>query len=90
MSSSWKLAEAACVSCKAHINNMHVPTVYVRKGPPVRKLMDSIEAVAFAFDYSAKTMLSLTENMESVNDGLHQDMDRRKKRKTECDTRWAI
>jgi hypothetical protein len=70
--------------------HMHVATVYVCKGPPVRKLMDSIEAVAFAFDCSAKKMLSLAENMESVNDRLHQDMDRRKKRKTECDPRWAI
>ena len=52
MRASWKVAEAACVSCKTHNNNMHVATVYVCKGPPVRKLMDSKEAVAFAFDYT--------------------------------------
>lgn len=51
-------------------------------------MMDTVQTIAFAFDYSAKRLLSFKENLEA-NDQVKEAMERRQKLKTLCETRWA-
>lgn len=51
-------------------------------------MMDTVQTIAFAFDYSAKRLLSFKENLEA-NDQVKETMERRQKLKTLCETRWA-
>ncbi|XP_061173542.1 uncharacterized protein LOC133182709 [Saccostrea echinata] len=51
-------------------------------------MMDTVQAIALAFDYSAKRLLSFKENLEA-NAQVKEEMVRRQKLKTLFETRWA-
>jgi len=71
---------------KAHNHNLCI--IHECKEPLVRTVMNPIQMIAFAYDYSAK-------RLTAFNEGLNQDelakaqMDNRRKLKTLCETRWA-
>lgn len=79
--------DAAYVHCKAH--NLNLAIVHACKLPLIRNLMDTVQAIAFAFDYSAKRLLQFKENLETTDDNIKEDMGKRQKLKTLCETRWA-
>lgn len=49
--------------------------------------MDTVQTIAFAFDYSAKRLLQFKESLELDAD-VKVAMDRKTKLKTLCETRW--
>ena len=49
--------------------------------------MDTVQTIAFEFDYSAKRFLSFKENLENDADAK-AEMERKTKLKTLCETRW--
>ena len=71
---------------KAHNHNLCI--IHECKEPLVRTVMNTIQMIAFAYDYSAK-------RLTAFNEALNQDelakaqMDNRRKLKTLCETRWA-
>ena len=79
--------EASYVHCKAH--NLNLAIVHACKEPLIRNLMDTVQAIAFAFDYSAKRLLNFKENLETTDDNVKEGMGKRQKLKTLCETRWA-
>ncbi|XP_076076084.1 52 kDa repressor of the inhibitor of the protein kinase-like [Mytilus galloprovincialis] len=78
---------ASYVHCKAH--NLNLAIVHACKEPLVRNLMDTVQAIAFAFDYSAKRLTSFKENLGTAPNVVKEEMGRRQKLKTLCETRWA-
>lgn len=81
-----RVPRADYVHCKAH--NLNLAIVHASKEPLARNMMDTVQTIAFAFDYSAKRLLSYKENLEA-NDQVKEAMERRQKLKTLCETRWA-
>ena len=81
-----RILGAQYVHCKAH--NLNLSIVHASEEPLIRNLMDTVRAIAFAFDYSAKRLLSFKENLEQ-NVVVKEEMERRQKLKTLCETRWA-
>lgn len=41
--------------------------------------MDTVQAIVFAFDYSAKRLLRFKENVEATDDNFKEDMGKRQK-----------
>ncbi|VDI83267.1 Hypothetical predicted protein [Mytilus galloprovincialis] len=78
---------ASYVHCKPH--NLNLAIVHACKEPLVRNLMDTVQAIAFAFDYSAKRLTSFKENLGTAPNVVKEEMGRRQKLKTLCETRWA-
>ena len=78
--------DAEYTHCKAH--NLNICIIHVCKEPLIRNDMDTIQMIAFVFDYSAK-------RLTAFNEALNQDevakaqMENRRKMKTLCETRWA-
>ena len=73
------------VHCKAHSLNLAV--INACKEPLVRNTMDTVQAIAFAFDYSAKRLTFFKENLEEDNIAK-EAMQHRTKLQTLCETRW--
>ncbi|XP_062576880.1 52 kDa repressor of the inhibitor of the protein kinase-like [Saccostrea cucullata] len=71
--------------CRAHSLNLAI--VHACKEPLIRNLMDTVQTIAFAFDYSAKRLLQFKESLELDRD-VKDAMDRKTKIKTLCETRW--
>ncbi|CAC5403884.1 unnamed protein product [Mytilus coruscus] len=55
----------------------------------VRNVMDTVQAIAFAFDYSAKRLTSFKESLGTAPDEVKEEMGRRQKLKSLCETRWV-
>lgn len=81
-----RVPEATYTHCKAH--NLNLCIIHACKEPLVRNVMDTIQAIAFAFDYSAKRLLKFNDTLEE-DELARNRMDNRRKLKTLCETRWA-
>jgi len=76
---------ATYTHCRAHSLNLAI--VHACKEPLIRNLMDTVQTIAFAFDYSAKRLLKFEESLE-LNADAKEAMERKTKLKTLCETRW--
>ncbi|RMX36481.1 hypothetical protein pdam_00010045 [Pocillopora damicornis] len=56
--------------------------------PLIRNMLTTVKTIAFAFDYSAKRLLAFQESLDQ-NVQVREEMDRRAKLRTLCETRWA-
>lgn len=72
--------------CKAH--NLNLSIIHACKETLVRNVMNTLQEIAFIFDYSAKKLSLFKEQL--VNDAVARtNMEGRQKLKTLCETRWA-
>ena len=78
--------EAIYSHCKAHCLNLAI--LHACKVGYIRNMMDIVQTVAFAFNYSAKRLLNFKETLEA--DAVSRDnMEERKRLQSLCETRWA-
>ena len=63
---------------------------YACKEALVRNLMDTVQAIAFVFDYSAKRLTSFKESLGTAPNKVKEEMCGRRKLKTLCETGWTI
>ncbi|CAC5389977.1 unnamed protein product [Mytilus coruscus] len=68
-----RIPGASNVLCKAH--NLNLSIVHASEQPLIRNLMNTVQAIACAFDYSAEIDLFLKENLEQ-NAVVREEMDR--------------
>ena len=54
----------------------------------IRNIMDTVQEVALAFKFSAKTVLAFEEQLMN-NAAVREEMGRQSKLKVLCETRWA-
>ncbi|XP_068742056.1 52 kDa repressor of the inhibitor of the protein kinase-like [Montipora capricornis] len=78
--------EAVYVHCKAHSLNLAIG--HACKEPLVRNMLSTLQTIAFAFDYSAKRLLAFQESLPQ-DVLVREEMERRAKLRTLCETRWA-
>ena len=78
--------QATYVHCKAHSLNLAI--VHACKEPLVRNIMDTIQHISFCFNESGKRMVHFRDEL-AQDDEVKEDMGRRAKLQTLCDTRWA-
>ena len=72
--------------CKAH--NLNLSIIHASKEPLVRNVMNTLQEIAFLFDYSGKKLKMFKEQL--ANDAAARtNMEGRQKLKTLCETRWA-
>ena len=72
--------------CKAHSLNLAIGRACGE--PLIRNMLTTVQTIAFAFDYSAKRLLAFQESLDQ-NVQVREEMDRRAKLRTLCETRWA-
>ena len=72
--------------CKAHSLNLAIGRACGE--PLIRNMLTTVKTIAFAFDYSAKRLLAFQESLDQ-NVQVREEMDRRAKLRTLCETRWA-
>ncbi|XP_053382648.1 uncharacterized protein LOC128549611 [Mercenaria mercenaria] len=72
--------------CKAH--NLNLSIIHTCKEPLVRNVMNTLQEIAFAFEYSAKRLKVFKDVLENDLEAKEQ-MKRRQKLKPLCETRWA-
>ena len=77
---------AVYTHCKAH--NLNLSILHACKEPIVRNLMNTLQEIAFMFDYSGKKLGIFKEQL-SDDDAARANMEGRQKLKTLCETRWA-
>ncbi|XP_068675681.1 52 kDa repressor of the inhibitor of the protein kinase-like [Montipora foliosa] len=78
--------EAVYVHCKAHSLNLAIG--HACKEPLVRNMLSTLQTIAFAFDYSAKRLLAFQESLRQ-DVLVREEMERRAKLRTLCETRRA-
>ncbi|CAG2214354.1 unnamed protein product [Mytilus edulis] len=78
--------EANYIHCKAHALNLAL--IHSSKDVCVRNMMSTVQEIAFSFDYSAKRLLAFSEEL-SDNQNVKEQLDRRTKLRTLCETRWS-
>lgn len=71
--------------CCVHPLNLAI--VHACKDSLIRNLIDTVQTIAFVFDYSAKRLLQFKESLELDTD-VKDAIDRKTKLKTLCETRW--
>ena len=76
---------ATYVHCKAHQLNLSL--VHSSSEPCVRTMMATVQGIAFAFGYSAKRLNAFADELET-DETVKENMERRTKLKTLCETRW--
>lgn len=80
-----RVPTASYVHCKSHQLNLAI--VHSSNIPCVRTMMGTVQDIGFAFNYSAKRLLSLQNALE--NDPIaREQMERRTKLRSLCETRW--
>ena len=78
--------EASYGHCKAH--SLNLALIHSSKDVCVRNMMPTVQEIAFSFDYSAKWLLAFSEEL-SENQTVQEQLDRRTKLRTLCETRWS-
>ncbi|XP_071148256.1 zinc finger MYM-type protein 1-like [Mytilus edulis] len=78
--------EANYIHCKAHALNLAL--IHSSKDVCVRNMMSTVQEIAFSFDYSAKRLLAFSEEL-SDNQNVKEQLDKRTKLRTLCETRWS-
>lgn len=80
------LPKAVYTHCKAHCLNLAI--VHASEEPLARNMMNTVQEIAFSFNYSAKRLLRYKETL--ANDaGSKIAMEHRTKLQSLCETRWA-
>ena len=81
-----RVPEAIHAHCKAHSLNLAIG--HECKEPLARNTLSTLQTITFASDYSVKRLLAFQESLRQ--DVLVRDeMERRAKLRTLCETRWA-
>ena len=80
------IPEAMYTHCKAHCLNLAI--IHASKEIYARNMMNTIQQVAFAFNYSAKRLLQFQETL-STDVVSRQQMEERTKLRSLCETRWS-
>ena len=81
-----RLPEAIYAHCKAYSLNLAIG--HECKEPLARNMLSTLQTITFASDYSVKRLLAFQESLRQ--DVLVRDeMERRAKLRTLCETRWA-
>ena len=81
-----RVPEAIYAHCKAHSLNLAIG--HECKEPLARNTLSTLQTITFASDYSVKRLLAFQESLRQ--DVLVRDeMERRAKLRTLCETRWA-
>ena len=78
--------EASYIHCKAH--QLNLALVHSSKEPCVRNMMSTVQEIALKFDYSAKRLTAFTDEL-SKNQNVKDQLERRTKLRTLCETRWS-
>lgn len=78
--------QALYIHCKAH--QLNLALVHSSKEPCVRNMMSTVQEIAFCFDYSAKRLLAFSDELKE-NENARDEMARRSKLRTLCETRWS-
>ena len=81
-----QVPEIVYCHCKAHSLNLAIGRACGE--PLIRNMLTTVQTIAFAFDYSAKRLLAFQESLDQ-NVQVREEMDRRAKLRTLCETRWA-
>lgn len=68
-------------------NSLNLSVVPACKEPLIRDLMDTVQTISFAFDYSAKRLKQFKESLSNDNSTKEQ-IERKTKLQTLCETRW--
>ena len=79
-----RISLATYTICHAHSLNLAI--VHTCREPLIRNLINTVQTIAFAFDYPVKRLLSLKENLENDADAK-EEIERKTKLKTLCETR---
>lgn len=74
---------AKYVHCRAHVLNLCL--VHSSKIPLIRNMMDTVQQIAFCFNYSAKRLKAFQEQLEQTE----HDLEKRTKLRSLCETRWS-
>lgn len=77
---------ASYVHCKSH--QLNLALVHSSSLPCVRTVMATVQDIAFSFDYSAKRLAKFKSDL-STNENAQQEMEKRTKLRTLCETRWS-
>ena len=77
---------AMYVHCKSHCLNLAI--VHSCKDTSVRNVMSTVQEVAFSFDYSSKKLQAFYQELDS-DATTKENMDKRTKLRTLCETRWT-
>ncbi|CAG2202028.1 unnamed protein product [Mytilus edulis] len=80
------IPEATYVHCKSHCLNLAV--VHSCKDNSVRNVMTVVQEIGFAFDYSAKRLQAFFDELSS-DAATKENMEKRTKLRTLCETRWT-
>lgn len=74
---------ATYVHCRAHVLNLCL--VHSSKLPIIRNMMDTVQQIAFCFNYSAKRLKAFQEQLDETE----HELDKRTKLRSLCETRWS-
>ena len=80
------IPDAVYVHCKAQSLNLAIG--HACKEPLVQNMIGTLQQIAFAFDYSAKCLLAFQDAL-SQDIITKEEMERRLKLRTLCETRWT-
>ena len=72
--------------CKAH--NINLAIVHASREPLIRTMMETVQQIAFSFNYSAKRLHALQAQLELDGDA-RAAMNKRTKLQSLCETRWT-
>lgn len=78
--------KAVYIHCRAHVLDLCI--VHDSKLPIVRNIMDTMQAVSLAFNFSAKCLLVFEEQLGN-SAAVGEKMGKRSKLKILFETRWA-
>jgi hypothetical protein len=78
--------QASYIHCKAH--QLNLALVHSSKELCVRNMMSTVQEIAFSFDYSAKRLTAFSAELAD-NQNVQEEMERRSKLRTLCETRWS-
>ncbi|XP_052809499.1 zinc finger MYM-type protein 1-like [Mya arenaria] len=80
------IPDAMYTHCKAHCLNLAI--IHASQEPLAKNMMNTVQEVAFLFNYSCKRLLRFQET--SANDQVSREqMENRTKLQSLCETRWA-
>ena len=78
--------QTSYIHCKAH--QLNLALVHSSKELCVRNMMSTVQEIAFSFDYSAKRLTAFSAELAD-NQNVQEEMERRWKLRTLCETRWS-
>lgn len=81
-----EVPDAVYLHCKAHCLKLAI--THACKVPFVRNMMDTVQTVVFAFNYSAKRLLEFTEVIHA-DPVSRENMEKRCRLQSLCEIRWA-